>query len=178
MWRYALPLLVVIALGVLLFQGIGRDPSTLPSPLIDHPVPAFELGTLADPSVRVSQQDLLGEPYLLNVFASWCATCHLEHPVLKAFAEEGVARLIGLNWKDQPDDAKRWLVRAGDPYALILADESGAVGIDLGVYGTPETFLVDANGVIRFKHVGELTDAVIEREIRPRLLAWSDGTAP
>lgn len=176
MWRYFLPLALLLALGVLLFAGIGRDPSKLPSPLIGKPAPAFDLPVLADDMRRVSSTELEGRAYLLNVFASWCATCQAEHPVLKAFAAEGLIPVIGLNWKDRPDDAIRWLGRHGNPYEVVLADPSGAIGIDFGVYGTPETFLVDAGGTIRFKHVGNLTPEVIDRDIRP-LLATLGGSA-
>jgi cytochrome c biogenesis protein CcmG/thiol:disulfide interchange protein DsbE len=176
MWRYFLPLALLLALGVLLFAGIGRDPSKLPSPLIGKPAPAFDLPVLADATRRVTSTELEGRAYLLNVFASWCATCQAEHPVLKAFAAEGLIPVIGLNWKDRPDDAIRWLGRHGNPYEVVLADPSGAIGIDFGVYGTPETFLVDAGGTIRFKHVGNLTPEVIDRDIRP-LLATLGGSA-
>lgn len=169
MWRYFLPLALLLALGTLLYAGIGRDPSKLPSPLIGKPAPAFELPVLGDDGRRVSSDTLAGRAYLLNVFASWCATCQAEHPVLKAFAAEGVIPVIGLNWKDRPEDALRWLGRHGNPYEVVLADPSGAIGIDFGVYGTPETFLVDAGGTIRFKHVGNLTPEVIDQDIRPLL---------
>jgi cytochrome c biogenesis protein CcmG/thiol:disulfide interchange protein DsbE len=169
MWRYFLPLALLLALGTLLYAGIGRDPSKLPSPLIGKPAPAFELPVLGDDGRRVSSDTLAGRAYLLNVFASWCATCQAEHPVLKAFAEEGLVPVVGLNWKDRPEDALRWLGRHGNPYEVVLADPSGAIGIDFGVYGTPETFLVDASGTIRFKHVGNLTPEVIDQDIRPLL---------
>lgn len=175
MWRYWLPLTALLALGALLYSGIGRDPSVLPSPLIGKPTPAFELPLLEAPERRIARDDLLGAPYLLNVFASWCATCQLEHPVLKAFADSGQVRIVGLNWKDTPDAAKRWLSRHGNPYALVLVDEVGGVGIDLGVYGTPESFLIDADGVIRWKHVGELTPAIIDRDLKPLLAALDGG---
>lgn len=177
MWRYFIPLALLLALGVLLFAGIGRDPSKLPSPLIGKPAPAFDLPVLADDTRRVSSSTLAGRAYLLNVFASWCATCQAEHPVLKAFAAEELIPVIGLNWKDRPEDATRWLGRHGNPYEVVLADPSGAIGIDFGVYGTPETFLIDASGTIRFKHVGNLTPEVIDRDIRP-LLATLSGSAP
>lgn len=175
MWRYV-PLVLLLALGALLYAGIGRDPSRLPSPLIGKPAPAFELPVLGEPTRTIASGALAGRPYLLNVFASWCATCQAEHPVLKAFAAEGLVPVIGLNWKDRPDDALRWLERHGNPYEVVLADPSGAVGIDFGVYGTPETFLIDAGGTIRWKHVGNLTPEVIERELRP-LLATAGGAA-
>lgn len=175
MWRYFLPLAFLLALGVLLHAGIGRDPSKLPSPLIGKPAPAFELPVLGEDARTVSSASLAGRAYLLNVFASWCATCQAEHPVLKAFAAEGVVPVVGLNWKDRPEDALRWLGRHGNPYVVVLADPSGAVGIDFGVYGTPETFLVDAGGTIRYKHVGNLTPEVIEGELRPLLRELAGG---
>jgi cytochrome c biogenesis protein CcmG/thiol:disulfide interchange protein DsbE len=175
MWRYFLPLAIVLALGALLYAGIGRDPSKLPSPLIGKPAPTFELPVLGDEARTIASTALSGRPYLLNVFASWCATCQAEHPVLKRFAAEGAVPVVGLNWKDRREDALRWLGRHGNPYEVVLADPSGAVGIDFGVYGTPETFLIDAEGTIRWKHVGNLTPEVIERELRPMLRDVAGG---
>jgi cytochrome c biogenesis protein CcmG/thiol:disulfide interchange protein DsbE len=178
MWRYLLPLLMAIALGVLLFAGLGKDPKIIPSPLIDKPAPVFDLPELNQPDLRITNSTFAGQPYLLNVWASWCAVCQIEHPVIEALAREGIVRVVGLNWKDQPQDAKRWLAQFGNPYTDVPADVSGQVGIDFGVYGAPETFLIDPQGVIRFKHVGELTPEVIDAEIRPRLAQWKQENRP
>ena len=173
MWQRVLPLLVFIALAGLLYAGVRlsatRDPNVLPSPLIDRPAPEFELPTLHAPEISISRADLLGKPYLLNVWASWCAACRIEHPLIERIAKEGKIQVIGFNYKDQPADATRWLQQFGDPYAKILVDLEGRSGIEWGVYGAPETFLVDATGVIRFKHVGPLSPEIYRDEILPRI---------
>jgi cytochrome c biogenesis protein CcmG/thiol:disulfide interchange protein DsbE len=177
MWRFLLPLGMAAALGVLLFAGLGIDPKLIPSPLIDKPAPVFDLPELNQPEARVSNGTLAGAPYVLNVWASWCPSCRDEHPVIEDLARSGKVRVVGLNWKDEPVDAKRWLAQFGNPYTDIAVDQSGRTGIDFGVYGAPETFLVDAKGVVRFKHVGTITHEVIAREIEPRL-AQMQGAAP
>ncbi len=178
MWRFVLPLALALGLGVLLYAGLHNDPKLIPSPLIDKPAPVFDLPELNQPGARVSTGALAGEPYLLNVWASWCVTCRQEHPVLEAFSRKGSVRIVGLNWKDTPDDARRWLAQFGNPYTDIAVDESGRTGVDFGVYGAPETFLVDGKGIVRYKHVGALTPEVIAQEIEPRLSALRAGGAP
>ena len=177
MWKRWLPFFIFAALALLLFVGIRlnqvRDPDAIPSPLIGKPVPAFALPSLHDLSRIVRSEELRGTPYLLNVWGSWCGECRVEHPVIDALSRSGRLRVIGYNYKDAPDDAKRWLQRFGDPYALILADETGRSAIDFGIYGAPETFLVDADGVVRFKQVGALTPQIIERDILPLVVAGS-----
>ena len=168
-WRLALPLLLFVALGVLLFSGLGKDPKLIPSPLIGKPAPAFAIEHLRDPDARVDSAQLQGQPYLLNVFASWCAACRIEHPVLEAYARQGKVRLIGLNYKDRREDAIAWLQRFGDPYEAVAWDVDGRVGLDYGVYGAPETFVVDAQGIIRYKVVGAISPEIMEQEILPRL---------
>lgn len=179
MWKRWLPLLLFGALAGLLFAGIRlnqvRDPDAIPSPLVGKPVPSFALPTLHDPARVVRDADLRGAPYLLNVWGSWCPECRVEHPLIDALARSGRLRVIGYNYKDAPEDAKRWLQQFGDPYALILVDESGRAAIDFGIYGAPESFLVDAEGIVRFKHVGALTPQIIERDILPLV---SSGAAP
>ncbi len=165
--RFALPLLIFAGLGVLLYFGLHNDPRYVPSPLIDKPAPEFTLPELRDTTQTVSRAGLLGKPYLLNVWGSWCVACQQEHPVLMQYARLQSLPLIGLNWKDDPEDAKRWLRRFGDPYAAIALDVQGRVGIDFGVYGAPETFLIDGQGTIRWKHVGPITPEVIRDEIEP-----------
>ena len=165
------PLLVFLLLGALLAVGltIADRKTELPSPLLGKPIPQFTLPLLGQENALVSQADLLGEAFLLNVWASWCVTCRVEHPVIEALAESGKLRVIGLNYRDDAADALAWLDHFGNPYALNLADTSGRTAIDFGVYAAPESFLVDAKGQILFKQIGALTPEIIEREILPRL---------
>ncbi len=175
MIRRWLPFAAFLALAALLYAGIRlsaeRDPNAIPSPLIGKPAPTFELPDFRHPEQLVGNADLLGAPYLLNVWASWCPACRLEHPVITELAKQGVVKVVGYNYKDEPADAKRWLQQFGDPYHLILADIEGRRAIDWGIYGAPETFLVDARGIVVFKHVGPVTWDVINRDILPRLKA-------
>ncbi|MDQ3287041.1 MAG: DsbE family thiol:disulfide interchange protein [Pseudomonadota bacterium] len=168
-----LPLMVVAAIGLLLLAGVmlSRNPDreALPSPLIDKPAPSFSLPVLHEPGRTLSSQDLRGEAYLLNVWGSWCPACRDEHPVLTRFAETKQLRVIGFNWKDEPADALRWLEQFGNPYWVVLADYEGKVAIDWGIYGAPETFLVDAGGIVRWKHVGPITDEVLREQLLPEL---------
>jgi cytochrome c biogenesis protein CcmG/thiol:disulfide interchange protein DsbE len=174
--------LAVFALLVALF-GVGiawntnHDARYVPSPLIGKAAPAFDLPQLDDPVRRVRKADLLGRPYLINVFASWCFACGDEHPVLMEYAGKFGVPLIGYDYKDKPDDAKAWLSQHGNPYAQVIADESGGTAIDFGVYGAPETFLVDATGVIRYKHIGPLTPEVIAQELEPAIRS-AQGAPP
>ena len=166
----------VFALLVALF-GIGivwnqhHDARYVPSPLIGKAAPAFDLPRLEQPSQHVRKADLLGKPYLINVFASWCFACGEEHPVLMEYSRKFGVPLIGYDYKDQAADAKAWLDEHGNPYHEVLADISGATAIDFGVYGAPETFLVDGQGVIRYKHIGPLTPEVIAQELDPAIKA-------
>lgn len=170
-----LPLAVFALLAALLAAGVwlSRDPNrdALPSPLIGKPAPEFALPLLHEPERTVSNADLRGAPYVLNVWGSWCPACRDEHPVLTRFAETRKARVVGYNWKDEPADALRWLEQFGNPYWLVLADPSGQVAIDWGIYGAPETFLVDADGIVRWKHVGPMTEAAVRDELLPQLAA-------
>jgi cytochrome c biogenesis protein CcmG/thiol:disulfide interchange protein DsbE len=174
-----LPLAAFLALCALLVYGLfnADGKSELPSPLIGKPVPAFALPTLFEPDRVVSREDLAGEPYVVNFWGSWCPTCVEEHPMVARLAESGRVRVVGFNFRDEPADAKAWLARLGDPYDLHLVDRDGRISIDFGVYAAPETFLVDASGVIVFKHLGALTEEVIQQEIYPRLEA-SAGAGP
>ncbi len=175
MFKRLLPLLVFVALAVLLYVGIEmsrtRDPNLIPSPLIDKPAPTFALPSLHEPDRVLSNDDFRGEPYLLNVWGSWCPACRVEHPYVDLIAKSGLVRVVGFNWKDDRGDALRWLQQFGDPYDPILVDRDGRAAIEWGVYGAPESFLVDAEGIIRYKHVGPIDPSVIEREIKPRLEA-------
>jgi cytochrome c biogenesis protein CcmG/thiol:disulfide interchange protein DsbE len=167
--RYLVPLLLFLGLGVLLYSGLGKDTRYVPSPLIDKPAAAYVLPELRDTTRNIDSKQFAGTPYLLNVWGSWCVACQEEHPVLLAYAKSKQIPLVGLNWKDDNDTALRWLAALGDPYDAIPVDAEGGVAIDYGVYGAPETFLIDASGVIRFKQVGPLTPEIIANEIAPRL---------
>ena len=167
--RFLLPLGLFIVLLGFLAVGLNRDPREVPSPLIDKPAPEFTLPHLHDPGKTVSKSDMLGKVWLLNVWASWCPSCREEHPVFNTYAKTpGAIPVVGLNWKDNREDGLRWLARFGDPYAASAYDNDGRVGINFGVYGAPETFLIDKNGVIRFKKIGVVTQEVLEKEILPR----------
>jgi len=172
-----IPILAFLLLGVLLAVGltIADRKTELPSPLIGKPMPDFSLPVLGQNELVMTRSDLLGEPFLLNVWASWCVTCRVEHPLIEKLAASGELRIVGLNYRDQPEDALAWLQQFGNPYALNLADVSGRTAIDFGVYAAPETFLVDADGTIVFKHIGALTEEVIAEEILSRLDEWKPG---
>ncbi|GIX30400.1 MAG: thiol:disulfide interchange protein DsbE [Porticoccaceae bacterium] len=159
------PALAFLALAALLYLGLGRDPEALPSALVGRPVPAFALPDLADPQRQITEAVFTGEVTLLNVWATWCSACRTEHPFLMELARRGV-RILGMNYKDRPDAARVWLERLGNPYALTFIDPLGTYGVDLGVYGAPETYLIDARGVIRARHVGVL-DAAVWAELEP-----------
>ena len=167
MTRYLLPLGIFGALVALLFVGLGLNPREVPSPLINKPAPAFSLPQLQDAGKNLSRQDLLGKVYLFNVWASWCVSCRDEQPVLTQFARSKQVELYGLNYKDQRDDAQRWLRMFGNPYIASAFDADGRVGIDWGVYGVPETFVVDRSGVIRYKHIGPVTQNDLDTKIMP-----------
>ena len=163
------PVAALLVIAGLLWLGLGRNPSTLPSQLIDRPLPAFQLEPIRPGETRGLQTtDFTGRPMLLNVFASWCVGCRVEHPFLLALEQQGVV-IQGLNWKDPPGAGAAWLAEHGDPYTLIGEDPDGRVGIDLGVSGAPETFIVDADGRVRHRHVGPITPEVWEGELRPIL---------
>ncbi len=167
--RFVLPLAFFVVLIIVLAVGLTLDPRYVPSPLIDQAAPEFSLPSLQEPTRHVSNGDLAGRPVLLNVWASWCRACRLEHPLLVALARRKVVEIIGLNYKDEPRAARAWLHEHGDPYVTSIVDEAGSLGLDLGVYGVPETFLIDARGIIRYKHVGPLNQQVIDDELVPRL---------
>jgi len=155
--RYAIPLLVLAGILSLFAFGLRHDPRELPSPLIGKPAPAFDLPTLQGEPPRMTQAALRGQPLLVNFFASWCAECQVEHAYLMSLAQSGQARFVGIDYKDAPADGKAWLEQHGNPYSPVLVDLDGNTGIDWGVYGVPETFLVDAGGRILAKHIGAMT---------------------
>lgn len=165
--RFLIPLVVFVAIAGLLGVGLTIDTERVPSPLIDRPIPAFAAPGLADPGRSVRPEDFAGEVWLLNVWATWCVPCRDEHPVLMHAARELGLTIVGLNYKDDRDAAIDWLERLGDPYRVSASDPGGRVGIDLGVYGVPETYVVDAEGIIRYKHIGELTREDLDDTILP-----------
>ena len=165
--RYLIPLVLFIGLVVFLAIGLTRDPHEVPSPLINRPAPALKLAQLHDPSKSFSAEDMRGKVWLLNVWASWCVACREEHEMLLEMKRAGSVPVYGLNYKDKREDALAWLRDLGDPYVLSVSDLDGRVGIDYGVYGAPETFLIDRNGTIRFKHIGPITPDVWQQKILP-----------
>ncbi|MBL8367108.1 MAG: DsbE family thiol:disulfide interchange protein, partial [Candidatus Accumulibacter sp.] len=167
MKRYLLPLLLFIVLVGFLAVGLRLKPREVPSPLVGKPAPAFTLPLLHDPEKTLSLADLRGQVWLLNVWASWCVACREEHPLLVDLARSGAVPLIGLNYKDPRADALQWLQRFGNPYRQSMSDTAGLVGIDFGVYGVPETFVIDKAGTIRFKHIGPVTPEVLRDKILP-----------
>ncbi|MBT8419315.1 MAG: DsbE family thiol:disulfide interchange protein [Gammaproteobacteria bacterium] len=166
-----------VALIALLWAGLGRDPRLVPSPLVGKPLPEFALTQLRDPARTLTSADLLGKASLLNVWATWCVSCRREHGFLVNLARSGEIPIYGLNYKDTRDAAMEWLDRLGDPYVVNLYDPEGTLGIDLGVYGTPETFLIDAEGTIAYKHVGPMTEAVWRERMLPVIQGNSSVTA-
>ena len=167
--RFAIPLAIFAVLVGFLFVGLHRDPREVPSPLIGKAAPAFALTRLDDPHATVRRDDLLGKVWMLNVWASWCEACRDEHPVLVDFAKSRAVPIYGLDYKDQRPPAQAWLAERGNPYDATLFDASGRVGIDYGVYGVPETFIIDKQGVIRFKQIGPLTPEVLRDRVLPLL---------
>jgi cytochrome c biogenesis protein CcmG/thiol:disulfide interchange protein DsbE len=167
MSRFAIPLAVFAVIVAFLFVGLGLNPREVPSPFIGKPAPAFQLAQLHAPDRAFTQKDLLGQVWLLNVWASWCISCRDEHPLLVELAKAKTVPLVGLNYTDKPEEAKAWLKQFGDPYQLSVSDLNGRVGIDYGVYGVPETFVIDKAGVIRYKHIGPITPDALERKILP-----------
>ena len=165
--RFVLPLGIFIVLAGFLFVGLGLNPREVPSPFIGKPAPAFQLGQLARPEQTFSPNQMQGQVWLLNVWASWCVACRVEHPLLVDLAKKKVVPIVGLNYKDKRDAAIDWLGQFGDPYQLSVTDTDGRVGIDYGVYGVPETFIIDKAGVIRFKQIGPITEDVWRAKILP-----------
>jgi cytochrome c biogenesis protein CcmG, thiol:disulfide interchange protein DsbE len=167
------PLAAFAILAGFLGAGLALDPRAVPSPLIGKAAPAFSLPELREPGVLIAPEHLKGRVWLLNVWASWCGSCRVEHPHLLALARSGEIPIYGLDYKDSRDAGLEWLARHGDPYVASAFDAEGRAGIDWGVYGVPETFLVDAEGVIRYKHIGPLTPEAIEKKVLPLARALS-----
>ena len=167
--KFLIPLALFVVLAGFLAVGLNLNPREVPSPLIGKPAPAFVLSRLDAPDQSLKRDELLGKVWVLNVWASWCAPCREEHPLLVDFARRRIAPVYGLNYKDTRPAGMAFLAQLGNPYEASLFDGDGRVGIDYGVYGVPETFVVDKQGVIRFKHVGPLTPDVIREKIEPLL---------
>jgi cytochrome c biogenesis protein CcmG/thiol:disulfide interchange protein DsbE len=167
MTRFVIPLALFAVLVIFLAIGLRRDPHEIPSPLINKPAPSFQLAQLKEPGKTFSAEEMKGKVWLLNVWASWCFSCRDEHPFLLEYARSGAIPIYGLNSKDKREDALAWLDELGDPYVLSVSDLDGRVGIDYGVYGAPETYLIDRNGVIRFKQIGPVSPDIWEQKILP-----------
>jgi len=165
--RLLVPLAIFVVIVGFLYVGLSRDPREVPSPLIGKPAPAFELAQLHAPDKKLGTADMKGQVWLLNVWASWCVSCREEHPLLVELGKANVVPLIGLNYKDKTDAGLAWLRQNGDPYRMSVVDADGRVGIDWGVYGVPETFVVDKQGVIRYKQIGPITVEALEKKILP-----------
>jgi cytochrome c biogenesis protein CcmG/thiol:disulfide interchange protein DsbE len=165
--KFVVPAILFAILAAFLMRGLSKDPREIPSPLIGRAAPAFTLPLLAQPEQAWTPQSMTGKVWLLNVFASWCVPCLVEHPVLLQLSKQGTLPIVGFNYKDEARAASGWLAKHGDPYTVVVADRSGSVAFDYGVYGVPETFLVDRAGVIRFKHVGPLTPEVVSGKLLP-----------
>lgn len=164
--KFSRPLLISIGLAAILFQGLSKDPSRVPSPLIDKAVPAFELPQLSS-AEPWSPSAYAGQVWLLNVWGSWCAACTVEHSLLNELAANKTVAIVGMAWKDKPKDSRAWLVKHGNPYAIVVTDTKGTVAIDLGVYGAPESYLIDKHGMIRFKQIGPFSPDVVRDTLMP-----------
>ncbi|MBI3773743.1 MAG: DsbE family thiol:disulfide interchange protein [Gammaproteobacteria bacterium] len=167
MGRYLIPLVIFVALSVFLYVGLSLDPREVPSPLIGKPAPQFDLTQLHQSEQRIARDQMLGKVWMLNVWASWCVSCRQEHPVLMQLARSGELPIIGLDYKDKREDGVQWLSDFGNPYTIIAWDNEGRVGVDYGVYGVPESYIIDKQGVIRHKITGPVTPEVVQNEILP-----------
>jgi cytochrome c biogenesis protein CcmG/thiol:disulfide interchange protein DsbE len=161
------PFLAFVVLAIFLYLGLGLDPHEIPSPLINKPAPAFTLPQLYNPAKQFSSEDMKGKVWLLNVWASWCVSCREEHPVLMELSQQHIVPIYGLDYKDKNPDGEAWLRQGGDPYTLVVTDANGRVGIDFGVYGVPESYVIDKQGVIRYKQIGAITHESLQQKILP-----------
>jgi cytochrome c biogenesis protein CcmG/thiol:disulfide interchange protein DsbE len=169
MTRFILPLVVFLVLAGFLYVGLRLDPHEVPSPLIDKPAPAFNLPQLHDTSKQFSAEEMKGKVWMLNVWSSWCVSCKEEHPVLLSLAQQNIVPIYGLDYKDKREDALGWLNQAGNPYILSAMDRDGRIGIDYGVYGVPETYIIDKQGVIRYKQIGPVNHQNLREKILPMI---------
>lgn len=175
--KFWLPAAGFVILAALLAVGLTLNPREVPSPLIGKPAPEFELAQLSNPDAVFGPEAMRGKVWLLNVWASWCVSCRAEHQVLEQLAARNLVPIVGLNYKDRPADAKRWLQNFGDPYAMSVMDHDGRVGIDWGVYGVPETFLVDQTGIIRYKRIGPVTEEFLKDTLIPRIESLTETSS-
>ena len=167
MLKYIIPLVLFIIMAIFLALGLNLKPSEIPSPLLNKPAPVFSAPKLQTPEEKLSPADLKGRVWLFNVWASWCTSCRAEHPVLNRLAGQHTIEIVGLNYKDDPKDAKNWLNTLGNPYNVSIMDQDGRIGIDYGVYGVPETFVIDKKGLIRYKHTGPVTAEDVQQTFLP-----------
>jgi len=165
--KFVVPLALFLLLVGFFAVGLMRDPREVPSPFIGKPAPAFRLEQLHEPALAFTPEDMKGKVWMLNVWASWCVSCRVEHPLLVDMSRRKLVPIVGLNYKDKREDGVQWLVKFGNPYALSAYDLDGKVGIDYGVYGVPETFVIDKQGVIRHKQIGPITPESLEKTILP-----------
>ena len=165
--KFIVPLVVFLGLAAFLAVGLTRDPREIPSPFIGKAAPGFKLEQLADEKLAFTPDEMKGKVWLLNVWASWCVACRVEHPLLVQMSKQKTVPIVGLNYKDKRDEGLQWLRKHGDPYSLSAYDVDGKVGIDYGVYGVPETFVIDKQGVIRYKQIGPITPEALEKKIMP-----------
>lgn len=176
MIRYLAPIIVFAIMIPMFIIGLGRNPNELPSPYLNNPAPEFELPVLGDPQKTVSNQDYAGQTALVNVWATWCVGCRQEHDFLLKLASEGQIPIYGLNWRDRDDEAQAWLKQLGNPYVVTGYDGDGRVGIDWGVYGAPETFLISPDGTVLYKHISPLNQHVWDTEFVPRIQAATEAS--
>jgi cytochrome c biogenesis protein CcmG/thiol:disulfide interchange protein DsbE len=167
MLKYILPLILFIIMAIFLAIGLNLNPSEIPSPLLNKPAPVFFAPKLQAPSEKLANADLKGQVWLFNVWASWCVSCREEHPVLNELARQKAVTIVGLNYKDDPAAAKNWLDTLGNPYNVSIMDQDGRIGIDWGVYGVPETFVIDKKGLVRYKHTGPVTPIDVQQTFLP-----------
>ncbi|MCK4843026.1 MAG: DsbE family thiol:disulfide interchange protein [Methylococcales bacterium] len=170
MLKYIIPLILFLVMAVFLAMGLNLNPRDIPSPLINKPAPVFSLPILGQADKTLSNTDLSGKVWMLNVWASWCASCRVEHPVFNQLAQKRVVTLIGLNYKDEPESARQWLAQLGNPYNVSIMDQQGRTGIDYGVYGVPETFVIDKKGIVRYKHTGPVSAKDVQTILLPLIV--------
>jgi cytochrome c biogenesis protein CcmG, thiol:disulfide interchange protein DsbE len=165
--RFLIPFSLFAVMVVFLAIGLSLDPREVPSPLIDKPAPAFELPVLQNPAATFAPKDMLGQVWILNVWASWCTACRAEHQLVNRLAAQKVLPIVGLNYKDEARDAIGWLGQLGNPFLVSVSDLHGRAGLDWGVYGVPESFVIDKRGTIRYKQIGPITDEALQKTILP-----------
>ncbi|HEU0220207.1 MAG TPA: DsbE family thiol:disulfide interchange protein [Gallionella sp.] len=167
MMRFILPFVVFVIVAAFMYVGLGLNPREVPSPLVGRAAPAFTLPQLHEPSKQFSPQDMKGKVWLFNVWASWCTACENEHPVFLELSRQNLVPIYGMDYKDKREDGEAWLRKHGNPYALVVSDDEGRVGIDYGVYGVPETYVIDKQGVIQHKQIGAVTPKILSEKIIP-----------